>query len=61
LLTLESIRAYGLECRGIALNTLPGNLNQAMQTNRRTLEEICDVPILFDIKADQRTIQLAVA
>lgn len=61
LLTLESIRAYGLECRGIALNTLPGNSNQATQTNRQTLEEICDVPILFDIKADQRNIELAVA
>jgi dethiobiotin synthetase len=61
LLTLESIRARGLDCRGIALNTLPGNSNAATQTNRRTLEEICDVPILFEIATDQRTIELAVA
>ena len=61
LLTIESIRARALECRGIALNTLPGTPNAAMQTNRRTLEEICDVPILFDIGSDQRRIDLAVA
>ena len=61
LLTIESIRARSLECRGIALNTLPGTPNAAMQTNRRTLEEICDVPILFDIGSDQRRIDLAVA
>ncbi|HEY5707469.1 MAG TPA: dethiobiotin synthase [Terrimicrobiaceae bacterium] len=61
LLTIESIRARGLDCRGIVLNTLPGNADAAMQTNRRTLEEICDVPILFDISPDQREIDLAVA
>lgn len=61
LLTIESIRAHGLDCRGIVLNTLPGNPNAATETNRRTLEEICDVPILFDISPDQRKIELAVA
>ena len=61
LLTIESIRAHGLDCRGIVLNTLPGNPNAATETNRRTLEEICDVPILFHISPDQRKIELAVA
>ena len=61
LLTIESIRAHGLECRGIVLNTLPGNPNVATDTNRSALEEICDVPILFDIRPDQRRIELAVA
>jgi len=61
LLTIESVRAHGLDCRGIVLNTLPGNPNAATETNRRTLEEICDVPILFDISPDQRKIELAVA
>jgi dethiobiotin synthetase len=60
-LTVESIRARGLDCRGIVLNTLPGNLNAATETNKRTMEEICDVPILFDIGPDQRAIELAVA
>ena len=61
LLTVESIRARGLDCRGIVLNTLPGNLSAATKTNKRTMEEICDVPILFDIGPDQRRIELAVA
>jgi dethiobiotin synthetase len=60
-LTIESIRAHGLECRGIVLNNLPGNPNAATETNRKTLEEICKVPILFDIGPDQRAIELAVA
>ena len=61
LLTVESIRARGLDCRGIVLNTLPGNLSAATKTNKRTMEEICDVPILFDISPNQRRIELAVA
>ncbi len=61
LLTIESIRARGLDCRGIVLNTLPGNPNAATETNKRTLEEVCDVPILFDIRPGQRAVELAVA
>jgi dethiobiotin synthetase len=61
LLTIESIRAHGQECRGLILNSLPGVANVATETNRRALEEICDVPILFQIAADQRSIELAVA
>lgn len=61
LLTVESIRAHGLECRGIILNSMPGVSSIATATNKRTLEEICDVPILFDIQAGQQSIELAVA
>jgi dethiobiotin synthetase len=61
LLTLESIRAHGQECRGLILNSLPGFASAATETNRRALEEICDVPILFEIAVDQRSIELAVA
>jgi dethiobiotin synthetase len=61
LLTLESIRRHGLECRGIVLNSMPGIPNVATQTNKQTLEEICDVPILFNIEPNQEGIELAVA
>ena len=61
LLTLESIRAHGHECRGIVLNSMPGISDIATETNKRTLEEICDVPLLFNIGPDQRSIELAVA
>jgi dethiobiotin synthetase len=61
LLTIECIRARGLSCRGLVLNTLPGLQTEATKSNRQALEEICDVPILFDIHPDQKEIELAVA
>ncbi len=61
LLTIESIRAHGHECRGIVLNSLPGVSNVATETNKRALQEVCDVPILFDIESGQQSIELAVA
>jgi dethiobiotin synthetase len=61
LLTIESIRAHGHACRGIVLNSMPGSPSVATETNKRTLEEICDVPILFNIGPDQRSLELAVA
>ncbi len=61
LLTIESIRARGQECRGIVLNTLPGVPSVATQTNKRTLQEVCDVPILFEITCGQQSLELAVA
>jgi dethiobiotin synthetase len=61
LLTIESIRARGLECRGIVLNSLPGASDVATETNKRTLQEVCDVPILFEIESGQQSIELAVA
>jgi dethiobiotin synthetase len=61
LLTIESIRARGQECRGIVLNTLPGVPSVATETNKRTLQEVCDVPILFEITSGQQRLELAVA
>ena len=54
LLTLESIRARGLECCGLILNTndlLPG---EAARTNRALLEEFADAPILLEIGPGQK-------
>ena len=61
LLTIESIRSHGLSCAGIALNTLPGEPSPASETNRSLIQEICDVPILFDIRPGQQDLELAVA
>jgi dethiobiotin synthetase len=61
LLTIEGIRAHGCDCRGIVLNSLPGSPSVATQTNKRTLEEVCDVPVLFSVDPDQPSIELAVA
>lgn len=49
LLTLESIRARGLTCSGIILNSLTEEASVATKTNREILEEFCGIPILFEV------------
>ena len=61
LLTIGSIRARGLECRGIILNSLPRESAGSALGNRQMLEEFTDVPILFEITPGQRAIELAAA
>lgn len=61
LLTLESIRARGLTCGGLVLNTLTLENSVATATNRKILEELSGAPILFEIGPNQPTIDLAVA
>lgn len=61
LLTLESIRARGLTCGGLVLNTLTLEQSVATATNRKILEELSGVPILFEIGPNQPLIDLAVA
>jgi len=61
LLTIESIRARGLECRGIILNTIEPSPDEASRTNRALLEELAGVPILLEIPPGQSEIELAVA
>ena len=60
LLTIESIRFRGLECRGIILNSLPRESQAADLGNRAMLEEFTDVPVLFEIAPGQRAIELAI-
>ena len=57
LLTIESIRARGLECAGVILNhtTAPNAApDLAATTNRGILEDIAGVPILAEISHGQR-------
>jgi dethiobiotin synthetase len=51
LLTLESIRARGLHCPGIILNTLTHTQDVATRTNREILEQ--HTPILLEIHPSQ--------
>ena len=56
LLTIESIRASGLECAGIILNQAspPAASEQiAIATNRAIIEELARLPVLFDIAHGQ--------
>ena len=54
LLTLESIRARGLHCPGIVLNTLSTTEDIATRTNREILEQ--HIPILLEINPEQTEI-----
>ena len=54
LLTLESIRAWGLHCPGIILNTLPTTDDIATRTNREILEQ--HTSILLEIYPSQTDI-----
>ena len=51
---------HGQECRGLILNSMPGPLRLATETNKAALE-VCDIPILFEIASDQRSLELAIA
>lgn len=53
LLTLESIRARGLACAGLILNTISPVPDDATTTNRDILLETTQLPILFDITPNQ--------
>jgi dethiobiotin synthetase len=54
LLTLESIRARGLHCPGIILNSLAANPDMATRTNREILEQ--NTPILLEVHPGQTEI-----
>ncbi len=59
LLTIESIRARGLICAGLILNSLTADDSIAAATNRATLEEVCDVPILAELLPGQTVLEWA--
>ncbi len=61
LLTVESIRSRGLVCGGLVLNTLTEDQSVVTETNRRILQQTCDVPILFEVGPGQAEIELQVA
>ena len=46
LLSVEAIRAKGLECVGIVLNQLGDELDTAMVTNKGVIEDLAGVPLL---------------
>lgn len=53
LLTVEAIRAKGMECKGIILNQLGDELDTAMITNKGVIEDLTGVPLLDHLIHDQ--------
>ena len=59
LLTIESVRARGLECAGVIFNHATSALDDvAAITNRGMLEDILGVPFLYEIAHGQRELLL---
>ncbi len=56
LLTLDAIKSLGLHCHGIILNHRAEEWDLASLTNRRQIEEFCDVPVLAELISGQEDI-----
>ena len=54
LLTVRNIQSRGLKCAGIILNNMDAAADTATTTNRSILEDLLEVPVLFEIEKDQR-------
>jgi dethiobiotin synthetase len=59
LLTLESIAARHLKCAGLVLNTIDIQDDIATATNRSTLARASDVPVIFEVKPNQKLLSIA--
>ncbi|MFI3242765.1 MAG: dethiobiotin synthase [Akkermansia sp.] len=53
ILTLAAIKARGLRCVGIILNHISEEWDTASITNRKLIEDFCDVPILAELISGQ--------
>jgi dethiobiotin synthetase len=64
LLTIESLRRAGLECAGLILNhpaSVAAEERTALATNRAILEDVTQVPVIFEIAQGQTALVLALA
>jgi len=61
MLTVRNIQSRGLECAGIIWNNMDDVEDTATTTNKSMLEDLLEVPVLFEIAKDQREIVLGVA
>lgn len=60
LLTVQSVKARGLECAGIILTRVTPDEDAATVTNRSTLEELAGVPILGEVGHGQETVDFPI-
>ena len=61
LLTVRNIQSRGLQCAGVIWNNADACGDAASTTNKSVLEDLLDVPVLFEIEKDQRELVLGVA
>jgi dethiobiotin synthetase len=58
ILTVQAIRARGIECAGLVLTQLLPEEDAAIITNRDILEEITEAPILCEVRHGQAELEL---
>lgn len=61
MLTVRSIQSRGLKCAGIIWNNAPAGDDIAATTNKSMLEDLLELPVLFEIEKDQRELVLGIA
>lgn len=61
LLTVTDLRRRGLHCAGLIFNNMDAATDAATTTNRALLEDLLEVPVLFEIERDQQELLLAIA
>jgi dethiobiotin synthetase len=61
LLTVRHIQSCGLQCAGIIWNDADAAGDVSATTNKSVLEDLLEVPVLFDIAKDQRDLILGIA
>lgn len=61
LLTVQAIKARGLACGGVILNNVAADPGPATSTNRSVLENLLEVPVLYEIETGQTALRLGVA
>ncbi len=57
LLTVQAMRAIGVEPAGLIFNHLDDELDTAAITNKGIAEELTGVPVLMDVIRDQEEIE----
>ena len=57
LLSVESMRATGVEPAGLVFNHLDDELDTAAITNKGIAEDLTGVPVLMDIIRDQESVE----
>jgi len=61
LLTVQAIQARGLKCAGVILNNIATDSEPATATNRSVLEDLLEVPVLYEVAMGQVALELGVA
>jgi dethiobiotin synthetase len=61
LLTVQAIQARGMTCGGVILNNIVAEQDAATTTNRAVLENLLEVPILYEVEWAQAALSLHAA